>query len=158
VLCDPSAAFAFAPGHADAALLATQNAITAAILKVRLDTGSPPFFADRHMPCRENSRGTRAVRSEGLLVAVHDTRGKAARAGAPRAPRNHRRTKQERKTRLAVYGAVITYESTSLGVNDTGELNFNGLGPGGVLTHGVFRAGVGDAISPGCFCEAGASL
>jgi hypothetical protein len=50
-------------------------------------------------------------------------------------------------------GAVITYGSTSLGVNDTGELNFNGLGPGGVLTYGVFRAGVGDAISPGCFCE-----
>jgi hypothetical protein len=42
--CDPSADFAFAPGQADAALLAAKNAITAAILKYRLDTGSPPFF------------------------------------------------------------------------------------------------------------------
>jgi hypothetical protein len=41
---DPSADFAFAPGQADAALLASRNAITAAILKYRLDTGSPPFF------------------------------------------------------------------------------------------------------------------
>jgi hypothetical protein len=31
--CEPSADFAFAPGHADAALLANMNAITAAILK-----------------------------------------------------------------------------------------------------------------------------
>jgi hypothetical protein len=102
VLCDPSAAFAFAPGHADAALLATQNAITAAILKVRLDTGSPPFFANRHMPCRENSRGTRTVRSEELLVAVHDTRAKPL-ARRPAYSRNHTRTKQKRirKTRLA---------------------------------------------------------
>jgi hypothetical protein len=50
-------------------------------------------------------------------------------------------------------GAVITYGNTSLGVNDTGELNFSGNGPGGPLTYGVYRAGVGDAISPGCPCE-----
>jgi len=55
--CDPSADFIFAPGQADAALLATRNAITAAILKYRLDTGSPPFFRVRHMPCEEDSRG-----------------------------------------------------------------------------------------------------
>jgi hypothetical protein len=30
--------------QADAALLAAKNPITAAILKYRLDTGSPPFF------------------------------------------------------------------------------------------------------------------
>ncbi|MDO9167071.1 MAG: PEP-CTERM sorting domain-containing protein [Rhodoferax sp.] len=53
----------------------------------------------------------------------------------------------------ALAGAVITYGATSLGVNDTGELNFSGFGPGGPLTYGVFRAGIGDAISPGCFCE-----
>jgi hypothetical protein len=46
-------------------------------------------------------------------------------------------------------GAIITFGETSLGVNDTGELNFSSeLG-----TVGVARAGVGDAISPGCFCE-----
>jgi hypothetical protein len=50
-------------------------------------------------------------------------------------------------------GAVITYGNTSLGVNPHGELNFFGNGPGGFLTYGVYRAGVGDAISPGCFCE-----
>ncbi len=50
-------------------------------------------------------------------------------------------------------GAIITYGNTSLGVNDEGHLNFSGLGPGGSMTYGVFRAGVGDAISPGCFCE-----
>jgi hypothetical protein len=32
-LCEPSADFEFAPGHADAALLAKTNAIAAAILK-----------------------------------------------------------------------------------------------------------------------------
>jgi hypothetical protein len=31
--CEPSADFIFAPGHADATLLAKMNAITAAILK-----------------------------------------------------------------------------------------------------------------------------
>jgi hypothetical protein len=50
-------------------------------------------------------------------------------------------------------GAVITYGSTSLGINPHGELNFFGNGPGGFLTYGVYRAGVGDAISPGCPCE-----
>jgi hypothetical protein len=50
-------------------------------------------------------------------------------------------------------GAVITFGSTSLGVNDSGELNFTGDGPEGFGTYGVFRSGVGDAISPGCFCE-----
>jgi hypothetical protein len=50
-------------------------------------------------------------------------------------------------------GAVITYGATSLGVNPHGELNFFGNGPGGFMTYGVFRAGVGDAISPGCACE-----
>ncbi|MEX2261897.1 MAG: hypothetical protein WD696_08085 [Bryobacteraceae bacterium] len=50
-------------------------------------------------------------------------------------------------------GAVITNGNTSLGVNDHGHLNFFGNGPGGPLTYGVYRAGVGDAISPGCACE-----
>lgn len=50
-------------------------------------------------------------------------------------------------------GGVITYGETSLGVNEEGHLNFFGDGPGGGLTYGVFRAGVGDAISPGCLCE-----
>lgn len=50
-------------------------------------------------------------------------------------------------------GALITYGNTTLGVNDTGELNFSGNGPGGFATYGVYRDGVGDAISPGCFCE-----
>ncbi|MCC6588382.1 MAG: hypothetical protein IT168_16940 [Bryobacterales bacterium] len=50
-------------------------------------------------------------------------------------------------------GAIITTGNTSLGVNDQGHLNFAGSGPGGPGTYGVFRAGVGDAISPGCFCE-----
>lgn len=53
----------------------------------------------------------------------------------------------------AYAGAVITYGATSLGVNDSAELNFFGNGPGGSMTYGVFRAGVGDAISPGCLCE-----
>ena len=52
-----------------------------------------------------------------------------------------------------VGGAVITFGSTTLGVNNTGELNFQGPGPGGDLLYGVYRAGVGDAISPGCACE-----
>lgn len=50
-------------------------------------------------------------------------------------------------------GAVITYGNTSLGVNDGGELNYTDFGPGGYMTYGVYRAGVGDAISPGCHCE-----
>lgn len=53
----------------------------------------------------------------------------------------------------ALAGAVITTGATSLGVNDTGELNFSGDGPGGFLTYGVYRNPIGDAISPGCFCE-----
>lgn len=50
-------------------------------------------------------------------------------------------------------GAVITFGNTSLGVQDTGELNFQGNGPAGEALYGVYRAGVGDAISPGCACE-----
>ena len=50
-------------------------------------------------------------------------------------------------------GAIITFGNTTLGVNDTGELNFTGSGPGGDLRYGVYRAGVGDAISPACACE-----
>lgn len=52
-------------------------------------------------------------------------------------------------------GAVITFGATTLGVNNTGELNFQGVGPDGPspYTYGVYRAGVGDAISPGCLCE-----
>ena len=50
-------------------------------------------------------------------------------------------------------GAVITFGNTSLGVQDTGELNFSGNGPIGAATYGVYRNGVGDAISPGCACE-----
>ena len=55
----------------------------------------------------------------------------------------------------AQVGAVITFGATTLGVNNTGELNFSGVGPSGPspFTYGVYRAGVGDAISPGCFCE-----
>ena len=55
----------------------------------------------------------------------------------------------------AQVGAVITFGDTTLGVNNTGELNFSGVGPSGPspFTYGVYRAGVGDAISPGCFCE-----
>lgn len=56
----------------------------------------------------------------------------------------------------AYAGAVITHGATSLGVNDSAELNF-GSNPdsqfGGGLPFGVYRAGVGDAISPGCLCE-----
>ncbi len=51
-------------------------------------------------------------------------------------------------------GGVITTGLTSLGVNDSGELNFFGEypgGPGGCVL-GVDR-GAGDAISPGCACE-----
>jgi len=48
-------------------------------------------------------------------------------------------------------GAVITYGNTSLGVNDEGHLNF--FDPITGFPFGVFRAGVGDAISPGCLCE-----
>jgi hypothetical protein len=50
-------------------------------------------------------------------------------------------------------GGVITTGLTSLGVNDSGELNFFGDGPGGSLLYGVYRHGAGDAISPGCACE-----
>ncbi|MFZ5836238.1 MAG: PEP-CTERM sorting domain-containing protein [Pseudomonadota bacterium] len=53
----------------------------------------------------------------------------------------------------AYAGAVITYGATSLGVNDTAELNFSDNGPGGFMTYGVYRNPIGDAISPGCFCE-----
>jgi len=44
--CDPSADFAFAPVHANAALLAIVKTTAAAMLSNRLDIGSPPF-------CRE---------------------------------------------------------------------------------------------------------
>jgi len=55
---------------------------------------------------------------------------------------------------LAHAGAVIQYGNTLLGVNDTGELNFSGFHPeAGFFPYGVYRVGVGDAISPGCFCE-----
>lgn len=53
----------------------------------------------------------------------------------------------------ALAGAVITFGSTSLGVNNSAELNFFSEGPNGFDTYGVFREGVGDAISPGCSCE-----
>jgi hypothetical protein len=53
----------------------------------------------------------------------------------------------------ALGAEVITYGQTSLGVNSTGQLNWTGSGPGGFLDYGVFRLGVGDAISPGCPCE-----
>jgi hypothetical protein len=53
----------------------------------------------------------------------------------------------------ALAGAVITTGVTSIGVNDTGDLNFFGSGPNGELTYGIYRDGVGDAISPGCLCE-----
>lgn len=55
---------------------------------------------------------------------------------------------------VAQAGAVIQYGNTLLGVNDGGELNFNGFHPaGGSSVYGVYRIGVGDAISPGCPCE-----
>lgn len=56
---------------------------------------------------------------------------------------------------FAEAGAVITYGNTSLGVNDEGHLNFGSdTGPAvGSFTYGVYRAGLGDAISPGCLCE-----
>lgn len=51
-------------------------------------------------------------------------------------------------------GALITYGGTTLGVNDEGHLNFySESGPGGPITYGLYRAGLGDAISPGCLCE-----
>jgi hypothetical protein len=50
-------------------------------------------------------------------------------------------------------GAVITTGATSLGVRQTGELNFYSDGPGGVMTYGIYRDPIGDAISPGCPCE-----
>lgn len=51
-------------------------------------------------------------------------------------------------------GGIITYGATTLGVNDAGELNFSSeTGPGGGMTYGVYRNGIGDAISPGCACE-----
>lgn len=53
----------------------------------------------------------------------------------------------------ALAGAVITHGATSLGVNDSAELNFSGNGPGGFLEYGVYRHPLGDAISPGCPCE-----
>jgi len=53
----------------------------------------------------------------------------------------------------ALAGAVITHGATSLGVNDSAELNFFSDGPGGFLTYGVYRDPIGDAISPGCLCE-----
>lgn len=53
----------------------------------------------------------------------------------------------------AAQGAIITFGNTSLGVNPTGELNVLGDGPGGSGLYGVYRNGVGDAISPGCACE-----
>jgi hypothetical protein len=56
-------------------------------------------------------------------------------------------------THMALAGAVITTGLTSIGVNDSGELNFSGTGPGGDRTYGLYRMDVGDAISPGCFCE-----
>ena len=42
-------------------------------------------------------------------------------------------------------GAVITSGAVSMGINDTGELNFDGIG--------IALAGVGDGIIPGCLCE-----
>lgn len=51
-------------------------------------------------------------------------------------------------------GGIITYGETTLGVNDAGELNFfSETGPNGAMTYGVYRNGIGDAISPGCACE-----
>ncbi|MCX6598052.1 MAG: PEP-CTERM sorting domain-containing protein [Acidobacteria bacterium] len=50
-------------------------------------------------------------------------------------------------------GAVITTGQTSLGIHDSGELNFYGPGPDGFQLYGVWRTGVGDATSPGCPCE-----
>ena len=53
----------------------------------------------------------------------------------------------------AFAGAVITTGNTSLGINDSGELNFRGNGPDGIQLYGVWRTGLGDATSPGCPCE-----
>jgi hypothetical protein len=54
-------------------------------------------------------------------------------------------------------GALITYGKTTLGVNDQGHLNFfSDTGPDSSqfgFTYGVYRAGLGDAISPACLCE-----
>ena len=46
---------------------------------------------------------------------------------------------------LSHAGAVITSGDVSMGINDTGELNFTGVG--------IALAGLGDGISPGCDCE-----
>jgi hypothetical protein len=48
--CDPSADFAFAPVHANAAPLVIEKTTTVAMLSNRLDIGSPPFCENRHMP------------------------------------------------------------------------------------------------------------
>jgi len=56
----------------------------------------------------------------------------------------------------ALAGAVITHGATSLGVNDSAELNFfSDTGPAGPFSfpYGVYRDPIGDAISPGCLCE-----
>ena len=68
-------------------------------------------------------------------------------------------------------GALLQYGPSFLGVNDQGHLNFFApSGPGNALPdlssssqpydpvtgagpYGIFRAGVGDATSPGCTCE-----
>lgn len=54
-------------------------------------------------------------------------------------------------------GALITYGQTTLGINDQGHLNFfSETGPdssSGGFNYGLYRAGLGDAISPGCLCE-----
>jgi hypothetical protein len=49
-------------------------------------------------------------------------------------------------------GAVITSGAVSMGINDTGELNF-GFNLDTGLPFGIALAGVGDGISPGCLCE-----
>lgn len=51
----------------------------------------------------------------------------------------------------SAYAAPTTYTSgaTTMGVDDTGGL---GRGTGGVNL-GISRAGIGDAITPGCLCE-----
>jgi hypothetical protein len=46
-------------------------------------------------------------------------------------------------------GALIQYGNTFLGVNAAGHLNYTVDG----YIYGVFRSGLGDAISPGCQCE-----
>jgi type IV pilus assembly protein PilY1 len=49
-------------------------------------------------------------------------------------------------------GAVITSGAVSMGINDTGELNF-GFNSETGLPFGIALAGLGDGISPGCYCE-----